>query len=329
VTGPTETPRLSIVIVSWESGPDLVQCVQSLAAAREAGRLQRAIELVVVDNASREFPGPEVTVAWPGATVIRNPSNRGFGPAANQGVAAAHGDIVLLLNPDTRAVDEPLTPLLAAFSEHAGTVAIAPRLLEDRPPGGKDLCVHQLRRLPTLGHVAREMLLVDRAFPRNRWLARDRYLDRDQGQPFEVQQPAGAALAVRREAFVRLGGFDERFVPAWFEDVDLCTRLLPLGKILYWPASQFAHTGGTAARKLGYDEFLPIYHRNALRYWRKHHGRAASTAYRALVAAGMLLRLLVLPFSQAPASKRTAARAYTRVLRGVAGFGWGGAAPMA
>ena len=320
MTEPSATPSLSTVIVAWEPGPELVQCVRSLAAARAAAGLD--VELVVVDNASREFPAAEVLATWPGATLIRNATNRGFGPAANQGVAAAHGNIVLLLNPDTRAVDEPFGPLLAAFSEHPGAVAVTPRLLVDDPSVRQNLRVHQLRRLPTLEHVAREMLLIDRALPHNRWLARDRYLDRDQGQPFEVEQPAAAALAVRHGVFVRLGGFDEAFVPAWFEDVDLCARLLREGSILYWPASRFAHTGGTAARTLGYDVFLPVYHLNALRYWRKHHGPAVGAAYRAIIAVGMVLRLLVLPFSPAPARKRTAACAYARVLRGAAGFGW-------
>jgi N-acetylglucosaminyl-diphospho-decaprenol L-rhamnosyltransferase len=314
------TPSISVVIVTWESGADLVECVRSLAGARTVA--DPSSELIVVDNGSRESAAAEVTAAWPDATVIRNPSNRGFGPAANQGVAAARGEIVLLLNPDTRAVGDPLVPLLAAFSENPGAVAVAPRLLEGDPVPGNGFRVHQLRHLPTLGHVAREMLLIDRAFPRNRWLARDRYLDRDQGQPFKVEQPAAAALAVRRDAFLRLGGFDERFVPAWFEDVDLCARLRSLGTILYWPESRFAHAGGAAAAALGYDYFLPIYYRNAIRFWRKHHGPAAEATYRALAAVGMILRLAVLPIAPAPAAKRTAARAYARVLRGTTGFGW-------
>jgi GT2 family glycosyltransferase len=166
------------------------------------------------------------------------------------------------------------------------------------------------------------MLLMDRAFPRSRWLARDRYLDRDQGEPFEVEQPAAAALAVRREAFLGVGGFDERFVPAWFEDVDLCARLRRVGPILYWPASRFVHRGGAAAAALGYDQFLPIYYRNAIRFWRKHHGVWAALAYRALVCMGMVLRVLAVPLgARVPASRRQAVIAYSRVLRGAAGLG--------
>jgi GT2 family glycosyltransferase len=315
-SGVTETPEklsLSIVIVSWESGADLVECVRSLAGARAA--VDPPLELIVVDNASRDFSPEAVHALWPAATLIRNETNRGFGPAANQGVAAAHADIALLLNPDTRAVDDPLSPLLQAFANHPEAVAVAPRLFESETSPEHRLRVHQLRRLPTVGQVARQMLLIDRVFPRNRWLARDWYLERDQAQPFAVEQPAAAALGVRRGVFMRLGGFDETFVPAWFEDVDLCARLLGEGPILYWPESRFVHAGAGAARALGYASFLPIYHRNALRCWRKHHGRASSAACRALVAVGMVLRLLVLPLRPTlPCSRGDAARAYARVL---------------
>jgi hypothetical protein len=320
MTEPPATPSLSTVIVAWESNPELVRCVRSLAAARAAAGLD--VELVVVDNASREFPAAQVDAAWPGAAIIRNGNNRGYGPAANQGVVAAHGEIVLLLNPDTRAVDEPFGQLLAAFSQHPEAVAVAPRLLEDAARGRQAFRVHQLRHLPTLANVAREMLLVDHALPRNHWLARDWYLDRDSGQSFEVEQPAAAALAVRRDVFLRLGGFDEAFVPAWFEDVDLCARLLNEGSILYWATSRFMHSGGAAAAVLGYDQFLPIYYCNAIRFWRKHHGVWAALAYRALVCMGMVLRLLAVPLSaRVPASRSQAVLAYSRVLRRAAGLG--------
>jgi N-acetylglucosaminyl-diphospho-decaprenol L-rhamnosyltransferase len=320
MTRPPAGPPLSIVIVAWESGQDLLGCVRSLAEARPT--VEPGAELIVVDNGSREFPTAEVAAAWPDATFVRNESNRGFGPAANRGVAAAHGDVVLFLNPDTRALDDPFGPLLAAFSEHPAAVAVAPRLVETEPSTAATFRTPQLRRLPTLAQAARELFLVDRAFPRNRWLARDRYLDRDQDQPFEVEQPAAAALAVRRELFLRLGGFDERFAPAWFEDVDLCARLRREGSILYWPASLFAHEGGGAAAALGYDRFLPIYYRNAIRFWRKHHGVWAALLYRALLCMGMVLRLLALPLgARVPASKGQAGIAYIRVIREAAGLG--------
>jgi len=315
----TGTVDLSIVIVSWESDAELAGCVRSLAVARESAA--PVCELIIVDNASSTFPADELLAAWPAAQLIVNEVNRGFGPAANQGVERASGSVVLLLNPDTRAEDDPLTPLVDLFADRSDVVAAAPRLLDDGAPAEEPQDIFQLRRLPTWRQAFRELLLFDKAFPRNAGLHRDRYLDRDRDQPFAVEQPAAAALAVRREAFTALGGFDEGFVPAWWEDVDLCARLAPHGVILYWPASRFVHAGGAAASGLGYDRFLPIYYCNACRFWRKHHGAAAALAYRLLVAAGMALRLLVLPLrGSLPRSRRQAARAYAGALATALGF---------
>ncbi len=306
-------PRLSIVIVSWQSGTELIACVESLAAARRLAAF--GVELVIVDNASTEFPAAGVASAWPDARVIRNDTNRGFGPAANQGAGVATGEVVLLLNPDTEALDDPFTPILEAFAAHPEAVAIAPGLGAPGKGGSEAQNDFQLRRLPSWPQAARELLLLDKLFPKSRALRRERYADCDREQPFAVEQPAAAALAVPRPKLIGVGGFDESFVPAWFEDVDLCARLLREGTILYWPKSRFRHVGGAAARVLGYQRFLPIYYRNACRYWRKHHGVPAAFGFRLLVATGMVLRLLALPLGRIrPHPRVKAALAYLAVI---------------
>jgi N-acetylglucosaminyl-diphospho-decaprenol L-rhamnosyltransferase len=297
--------------------------VLSLAAARATAEIGlESLELVVVDNDCADLDAERLRLRWPDLLLIRNASNVGFGPAVNQGVAACRGEIVLLLNPDTVAEGQPFDAIVAAFAAEPELVAAAPRLIdtdvqsEDEPQG-----TFQLRRLPTLAQAARELLLVDKLWPDNPWLRRDRYLDRDPNAPLRIEQPAAAAFAVRRASFLGIGGFDEAFTPAWFEDVDLCRRLLAQGEIRYLPACAFVHRGGEAARRLGYDVFLPIYYRNAHRYWRKHHGALAAACYRVLVAKGMALRLLVLPLRRGmPRPRSEAARAYLRVLRGALGL---------
>ena len=105
-------------------------------------------------------------------------------------------------------------------------------------------------------------------------------------------------------------------MPAWFEDVDLCARLIREGKILYWPDARFRHRGGAAARELGYARFLPIYYGNAIRYRRRRYGPAALLRDRALLAAGMLLRLAALPLRPCPPRpRRVSAGAYLGALR--------------
>ncbi len=315
-------PSITVVLVSWEPGPELVECVESLAAARRSVAAEGpALSLVVVDNGSASFPREAVTRVWPDAVIVANRENLGFGPAANRGADSATGEVVLFLNPDTRADGEPFSPLARGFAERPEAVALAPRLLGPSSSAGESQEAFQLRRLPDRRQALRELLLFDKVFPSNRGLRRDRYAGHDRELPFAVEQPAAAALAVRRSAFEAVGGFDAAFVPAWFEDVDLCARLLPLGAIVYWPASRFVHLGGTAARRLGYAAFLPIYYRNGFRYWRKHKSLLDAWAYRVLVAVGMLLRLLVLPLRGAlPRPRREAAVAYARVLRGALGL---------
>ena len=183
------------------------------------------------------------------------------------------------------------------------------------PPDREDQFTFQLRRLPNLFSDARELLLADSLAPNNPARRHSRYADCDRNSPFEVEQAAAAALAIRKSEFKRLQGFDARFVPAWFEDVDLCARLSRAGKLLYWPAAQFRHRGGVSSASLGYSRFLPIYYRNALRYRRLHYGWPARLLYRPLLFAGMLLRLVLLPFRPTvPRPRGDAARAYLATL---------------
>lgn len=326
--------EITAVIVSWNDEEDVRECVRALASARDrlpSGGLR--VSLVVVDNGGT-LSESAIDALWPGVSVLVNASNRGFAPAANQGAAVAPGDAVLFLNPDTRADGDPFSPIARAFDAAPRVVAVAPRLTEMdgaaarpgplalSPPGSEDQATFQLRRLPTLASDARELLLIDHVAPNSRGRRRARYAGEDRERSFAVEQAAAAALAVRKAALQRIGGFDERFVPAWYEDVDLCDRLGREGVLLYEPEARFRHRGGESAGRLGYDRFLPVFYRNALRYRYPRYGGLARLAYRLLLAAGMLLRLALLPLRRGvPRPRAQAARAYRRVLGLALGLG--------
>jgi GT2 family glycosyltransferase len=322
---------VAALLVSWGDGEDLLLAVESLARAR--GLVPPGgprVSLAVVFNGRGSVPRRELESLWPGAAVVVNDMNVGFAPAANQAARLVSADVLLFLNPDTRAEGEPFSAIARGFTSHPEAAALAPRLVDFdprespdgghprplAPPGREDQFTFQLRRLPTLISDARELLLIDHAFPNNSARRRFRYADEDRERPFSVEQAAAAALAVRSDAFGRIGGFSERFVPAWYEDVDLCDRLAAIGEILYWPEARFRHRGGASSARLGYDRFLPVFYRNALAYRRDRYSWAARASYRALLAAGMTLRLAVLPFrATLPRPRPQAARAYWRVLR--------------
>jgi GT2 family glycosyltransferase len=327
----TRVSEITAVIVSWRDAEQVEEAIESLVRARATitGAGPR-VSVVVVDNGSGLQGRGRLQAICPDATLIANPSNRGLAAASNQGARAASGDVLLFLNPDTRAEGDPFSEIRRAFAEHSEAVAVAPRLLdrEDEsqrgkqlaPPDREDQRTFQLRRLPSLASDARQLLLLDQLLPNNFSRRRERYAEADREEPFAVEQAAAAALAVRREAFDRIGGFDERFFPAWFEDVDLCQRLGALGEILYWPKARFHHRGRTSSEALGYARFLPIYYTNALRY-RGRYSLPARAAYRLLLATGMILRLAALPLRRRmPRSRGDAARAYLRTLGVVLGL---------
>ena len=324
--------EITIIIVSWNDADQVDAAVASLDAARRLiATGGPRVSLVVVGNGPGSLPGGKILEAWPDAAVVVNAQNRGFGPAANQAAALASGDVLLFLNPDTRADGEPFSMLARGLDEHPEAVALAPRLVEEdgrtvpanpgrrlalRPVNREDQFTFQLRRLPTIASDLRELSLWDHFHPDGPGRRRDRYAEADRDTVFPVEQPAASALAVRSSAFRRIGGFDEAFVPAWFEDVDLCARLAHEGTILHWPSARFRHTGGVSSQRLGYERFLPVYYRNALLYRRRHYSLPARLAYRALLVSGMLLRLMGTPFRRhPPRPPAESRRAYVGVLR--------------
>jgi GT2 family glycosyltransferase len=307
--------RVRAVVVSWNSEGHV---------GRAAASVPPPARVVVVDNASRDGSTGEAERA--GATVLRLGSNSGFGPACNRGAGDVDGlppaGALLFLNPDAALVDgeAALGALLAALDADPKVGAVAPALEGD----GQE--TFQLRMLPTPGSLAREALLVNRLFPRNGGFLRERYLDRDRSVPFDVEQPAAAALLVRREVFEEVGGFDPAFAPAWFEDVDLCAKILESGyRIRFVPAARASHVGGTTMRALPYDDYLPLYTRNLFLYLRRHAGPAERGFARLVLLAGALLRLSLLPFVRGDHPRPEAARAYLRVVRGLLGGGFSSA----
>ncbi len=146
---------------------------------------------------------------------------------------------------------------------------------------------------------------------------RYRYLDADYSKVQTVEQPAGACLAITREAWNAVGGMDTQFAPVWFEDVDFCKRLLDSGrKIVYCPAARFHHSGAHSVGKLSFAAKQLFWYSNMLRYARKHFPATKVLILRVGIMKGMTLRILAALFGAPPkdASLKDAVQAYLRVI---------------
>jgi N-acetylglucosaminyl-diphospho-decaprenol L-rhamnosyltransferase len=298
---------LSILIVTWNSERFIDRCLQSIAAACNG----LSYEVVVHDNDSADG-----TLAHLGnAQVIRSSSNRGFAAGINHAFSASRGRYVFLLNPDCELAPGALTAVFDFLEQHPHVAAAAPLLIDERGGSQREF---QLRRLPTLGTFMAEVLLIDKLFPKNPATARYRYHDLDLTVPRRIEQPAAAALLLRRETVDEIGPLDEEFAPAWFEDVDYCRRLAGKQKEVWVvPAAQARHFGGASLEHISFGKFVDVWYRNMWRYARKWMRPGQAETLRWGIIAGMLLRCVagIVGFRPRGVKRWDAFRAYRSVLR--------------
>lgn len=217
-------PEVTVVMLTYNRWDLTKEALRLLAEVTEP-----RYEVVVVDNASTDGTVAELD-RISGARILRNPRNLGFGPANNQGAAVARARYLLLLNSDAWVRPGWLQPLLDVADADPRVAAVAPKLLY---PDG---------RLQEAGSIV--------------W--RDgrvrQYGDGDRPNRPEynfrrtVDYASAACLLVRRSAFTSVGGFDPRFAPVYYEDVDLC---LALGagpdRVVYQPRSVVEHVRGASS----------------------------------------------------------------------------------
>ncbi len=271
---------VSTVVVSYNSADVIGACLESIEGAGE---------IIVVDNASQDHTCEAVRHACPAARLIANTTNRGFAAAVNQGVRASCNDLILLLNPDTRLtarLGERNPMIAAAVQSDCGVVG---GRLESADGGVQQ--GFAVRGFPTPWTLAFEVLLLNRLWPGNPVNRRYRLAGFDWDRAQACDQPAGAFVMFRREVFEKVGGFDERFFPLWFEDVDFCLRVRRAGfRNYYEPAAKAAHIGAHSLHAVSLRERHKSWYGNLLRFAEKHYSPRAATRLRKAAAGGLFLR---------------------------------------
>lgn len=267
---------ISAVIVSYNSAAYLPDCLRSL-------RSEGVDDVVVVDNASTDGSVGVVRATDPGATVVEAGANLGFGTAANRGVAAAGGEYVLILNPDTVVEPGTVKALSEALDRDPGLAAVGPRM--ENLDGS---LYPSVRRFPDLT-VAVGHAFLGLVWPGNPATRRYRMLDWDHDRPAsDVDWVGGACMLVRRRAFDVVAGFDEEYF-MYVEDVDLCWRLGQAGwRIGYEPGARVVHALGGSSRAAPY-RMIAEHHRSLYRFVSKSSAGARRGLLPA-VAAGLAVR---------------------------------------
>ncbi len=220
-----DAPEISVVIPVYGQCHLTLHCLKSLDAIAD----QRPFEVIVVDDASSD-DSPAVLSALPGIRYLRNDENLGFLASCNRGAGQARGRYILLLNNDTRVQDGAIDALADTFEAHANVGLVGAKLYFNDGS------------LQEAGGIV--------------WSdgsAMNYGRDDDPRKPQynyvrDADYCSGAAIMLPRRLWRELGGFDDYYGRAYYEDTDLAMRVRDAGyRVLYQPFAKVIHAEGATS----------------------------------------------------------------------------------
>ncbi len=223
--GVAPEPQVSVVIPVYNKIDYTLACLDSIARHPP----QASIEILVVDDGSSDTTATRLA-SRDDIRYLRNPKNLGFVGSCNRGAQAARGEFILFLNNDTVVLEGWLDHLVQTFADVPDAGLVGSKLLY---PDG---------RLQEAGGIVWADAsgwnwgrLADPSAPEFNFMR-------------DVDYCSGASLLIRRRLFTDLGGFDERYAPAYYEDTDLAFAVRAQGlRVLYQPLSRVVHYEGISA----------------------------------------------------------------------------------
>jgi GT2 family glycosyltransferase len=253
---------VSVVTVTWNSGPVLAACLDSVLGQETAGKL----DVIAVDNASTDETVSRLEGFGRRLRLIRNRRNRGYARAVNQGIRASRGETIVLLNPD--AVPEPgsIRGLTEYLSVNPVVGLVGGELVN--PDGSRQDSVRSfpgyrdLARRPTspLSHFTLRLSRLGGNIYRNPII-----------KAGPVDSVAGAFMGIRRRTLLKTGLFDENYF-MFVEDMDLCYRVWRAGWEVHYLHGVRAlhHQGGST--HLRSRRMVAEHSRSMYRFMTKHRG---------------------------------------------------------
>lgn len=248
---PAAAPLVSIIIPVFNKFSYTYDCLKSIFYTLP----RESFEIIIADDCSTDETLLCSLISTGAVRVVRNAANQGFVRTCNAGAAAARGRYLLFLNKDTLMRDGCLDELVETF-----------------------------RQVPNVGIAGSKLLFADGRLQEAGgiiWRLGDGWnwsRGRDPNEPAfmylrDADWVSGAALMIPRDLFEQLRGFDEHYVPAYYEDTDIAFRVRALGKrVVVHPASQIVHlegvSAGTNTAGTGMKRFQVVNHTKFFQRWR-------------------------------------------------------------
>jgi GT2 family glycosyltransferase len=242
--------EFSIIIVNYKSGHYLEKCLTSIFRQIK----NKDFEIIVVNNDN----GVNLSVLtrnFPSVKIIEVGKNIGFGEAANLGAKNSRGKWLWFLNPDTELLSD-YSKILSSYQKDEAVGIIGPGLVDEKNKFQKWIAGSDATVFDLIGN--------NLGFPRSRkvW---------ESQEPQETAWVSGAAMAVKRNLFEKLGGFDGKMF-MYFEDIDICKRARTAGKkVVYFPKEKIRHFGSGSSESK--KEQKKHYYESQNYYFQKHYGK--------------------------------------------------------
>jgi GT2 family glycosyltransferase len=272
---------LSVIIVSFNSAGDLPACFEAMSRSTNGVDY----EVIVVDNASADGAVQLIEERFPHVRVVANRENTGFARAANMGAAGSRGRHLILLNPDTELQDGALERCVAYLDQHPDVGIVTARV--NNPDGTLQRACR--RSIPTPKVAFFRLSGLSKIWKSHPAAGAYNVAWADPDETMEVEAVSGSFMMVRREAWEKVGGMDERYF-LYGEDLDICLEVSRAGyRIVYYPEAVVVHHKGKSsrqARRRANREF----HRAMNLFHRKHFADNTPGLLNLLILGGISLR---------------------------------------
>ena len=246
-----EPPLVSIVILAFNKVEHTIRCLEILSRQKSHHRF----EIVLVDNNSTDLT-PQLVRGIPGIRYVRNDVNKGFVGGCNDGVKHSRGKVIVLLNNDTLVGGNWLDPLVDRLMSDETIGMVGSKLIY---PDGSLQEAGGIVFSDASGHNFGKHKKAD---------------DFEFNYSREVDYCSAASVAFWHKDFIKLGGFDTRYAPAYYEDTDLAMSMRHKLKkrVMYEPRSVVVHLEGVTAGTdvtSGFKRFQAVNHNKFLKKWKK------------------------------------------------------------
>lgn len=242
-----EKPKVSIIIPVHNQYSFTMKCLLSV----KQNTTLKDYEIIIVDDCSTDQT-KRIENCVSNTKIIRNEINKGFLLNCNIGVKEAKGEYIYLLNNDTYILPNAINKLVEILDCDENVGAVGSKLIyPDGKLQGAGSAVMKNGNVYSIGHL-------------------ETPFDEKYNYLKEVDYCCGASLMIRKSIWDLLGGFDELFIPAYFEETDLCLQIKKLGyKVMYQPESEVIHYTSQSYNENSFKQ-MEINHKKFKQKWNMH-----------------------------------------------------------